>query len=92
MVGKRVCLVIMWPNPARRDKPWNYITLKFQRYTKHLLTRGNLYEHVEIIWGIQFQKGMRQKDDVLDELFQEQGFSLPVCELFDLQRLWPMSM
>jgi len=65
---------MMWPKPARRDKPWNYITLKFQRYTKHLLTTGNLCEHVEIIWGIQFQKRMRQKDDVLDELFQEQVF------------------
>ena len=47
MIGKGVCLVMLWPNPARRDKPWNYIALKFQRYTKHLLAMGNLYRHIE---------------------------------------------
>jgi len=72
IIGKGVCLVVLWPNPTGRDKPWNYIILKFQRYTKPLLTTGNLYGHVENVWGIPFQKGMGKKDGVLGELFQEQ--------------------
>ena len=57
----------MWPNAARRDKPWNYITSKFQRYTKHVLSMGNLYGHVENVWGILFPKGMERNDGVLGE-------------------------
>jgi hypothetical protein len=56
VVGKRVCLVMLWPNPARRDKPWNYIPLEFQRYTKLILATENLYGHVENAWGIPFPK------------------------------------
>jgi hypothetical protein len=67
VVGKGVCLVILWQNPARRDKPWNYIAPKFQRYTKHLLTTGNLYGHIENVWGILFPKGIEEKDGVLGE-------------------------
>jgi hypothetical protein len=69
VVGNRVCLVMMWPNPARRDKPWNYIALEFQRYTKHLMATGNLYDHVGNVWGIPFPKKVEQKYGVLDELF-----------------------
>lgn len=47
VLGKGVCLVMLWPIPARRDKPWNYIPLEFQRYTKLILATGNLYGHVE---------------------------------------------
>jgi len=71
VVGKKVCLVILWPNPARRDKPWNYIPLKFQRYTKLILATWNLYGHVENVWGIPFPKRMKQKYCFLNELFQE---------------------
>jgi hypothetical protein len=35
---------------------------------------GNLYGHVENVWGIPNQKRMGQKDDVLGQLFQEQVF------------------
>jgi hypothetical protein len=59
VVGKRVCLVMLWPNPARRDKPWNYIPLEFQRYTKLILTTGYLYEHVENVLGIPFPKRIK---------------------------------
>ena len=72
MVGKRVCLVMLWQNPPRRDKPWNYIPLKFQRYTKHNLATGYLYVHVENVWGIPFPKRMKWKDCFLSELFQKQ--------------------
>ena len=59
VVGKVICLVILWPNPARRDKPWNYIPPEFQRYTKLILATGNLYGHVENIWGIPFPKRIK---------------------------------
>ena len=59
VVGKRVCLVMLWPNPARRDKPWNYIPLEFQRYTKLIRSTGYLYGHVGNGWGIQFPKRMK---------------------------------
>jgi len=72
IVGKRVCLVILWQNPARRDKPWNYIPLKFQRYTKLNLATRYLYGHVENVWGIPFPKRIEWKDWFLSELFQEQ--------------------
>jgi hypothetical protein len=71
VVGKGVCLVMLWPNPARRDKPWNYTPLKFQRYTKHILATCNLYGHVGNDWGISFPKRIKQKDHFLGELFQE---------------------
>jgi hypothetical protein len=61
---------MLCPNAARRDKPWNYITSKFQRYTKHILSMGNLYGHVGNVWGIPFPKGMEEKDGVLSELFK----------------------
>lgn len=72
VVGKRVCLVMLWPNPAKRDKPWNYIPLEFQRYTKHVLATGNLYEHVENVWDIPFPKRIESKYCFLGELFREQ--------------------
>jgi hypothetical protein len=72
MVGKGVCLVMLWPNPAKRDKPWNYIPLEFQRYTKLILATGNLYWHVENVWGIPFPKRIKWKDCFLGEIFQEQ--------------------
>jgi hypothetical protein len=74
IVGKWICLVVLWPNPLRRDKPWNYIALEFQRYTKHLLITGNLYRQIENVWGIPFPKGMEQKDGVLGELFRKLVF------------------
>jgi hypothetical protein len=61
VVGKGVCLVMLWPNPARRDKPWNYIPLEFQRYTKLILSTENLYGHVENAWGIPFPKKKKVK-------------------------------
>jgi hypothetical protein len=65
----------------------NHGTISHSNF-KHLFTTGNLHEHVEIIWGIQSQKNLRQKDDVLDKLFQEQVFhSLSGCELCDFQSL-----
>jgi hypothetical protein len=71
VVGKRVCLVMLWQNPARRDKPWNYIPTEFQRYTKLILATGNLYGHVENVWGIPFSKRKKEKYHLLSELFQE---------------------
>jgi hypothetical protein len=65
-------LVMLWPNPARRDKPWNYIALEIQRYTKHLLATGNLYEHVDVIEGIPNPKRMEGKGGVLGRIFKEQ--------------------
>jgi hypothetical protein len=62
---------MLWPNPARRDKPWNYIALEFQRYTKLLLTTGNLYEHVGNVFGILFPKRIESKYGVLGELFRK---------------------
>lgn len=58
VVGKWVCLVMLWQKPARRDKQWNYIPLEFQRYTKLNLDTGYLYGHVENVWGIPFPKRM----------------------------------
>jgi hypothetical protein len=78
MVGKGVCLVMLWQNPARRDKPWNYIPLKFQRYTKLNLATRYLYGHVENVWGIPFPKRMEWKYCFLSELFQEQVFWLQI--------------
>lgn len=69
MIGKGVCLVILWPHPSRCDKPWNYIALEIQRYTKHIFTMGNLYGRVENVWGIPFLKRMEQKYHFLDGLF-----------------------
>ena len=63
-------MVVLCPNPARRDKPWNYIALEIQRYTKHLLGTGKLYGHVGTVYGIPNAKRMEQKDDVLVELFK----------------------
>jgi hypothetical protein len=63
---------MMWPNRARRDKPWNYIALEIQRYTKHLPATGNLYGHMENVWGIPNPKRMKRKGGVLAELFKEQ--------------------
>jgi hypothetical protein len=71
VVGIGVCLVTLWPNPARRDKPWHYIALEFQRYTKHLLATGNLYRQVGIVWGIPFPKRMGRKYGFLGELFKK---------------------
>lgn len=71
VVGKRVCLVMLWQNPARRDKPWNYIPTEFQRYTKLIPATGKLYGHVENVWGIPFPKRIMQKDHFLGKLFQE---------------------
>jgi hypothetical protein len=62
---------MLWPNPARRDKPWNYIALEFQRYTKLLLTTGNLYGHVENVFGIPFPKRTEPKYGVLGDLFRK---------------------
>jgi hypothetical protein len=59
VIGKRVCLVMLWQNPARRDKPWNYTTLEFQRYTKLILATENLYGHVKNVWGILFPKTIK---------------------------------
>jgi hypothetical protein len=56
VVGKGVCLVVLWQNPARRDKPWSYIALDLKRYTKRVLDMGNLYGHVENVWDIPFPK------------------------------------
>jgi hypothetical protein len=63
VVGKVVCLVMLWPNPARRDKPWNYIPPEFQRYTKPILATGNQYGHVENVWDISFSK--KKKVEIL---------------------------
>jgi hypothetical protein len=63
---------MLWPNPAKRDKPWNYIPVEFQRYTKLIMATGNLYEHVENVWGIPFLKKNEQKYCFLGELFREQ--------------------
>ena len=60
-VGKRVCLVVLCKNPARRDKQWNYIALQFQRYTKHVPPIRDIYEHVDNVWGIPIPKRMVQK-------------------------------
>jgi hypothetical protein len=49
VVGKGVCLVMLYPDPARRDKPWHNVAPKIWRYTKHLLATGNLYGGVEDI-------------------------------------------
>lgn len=76
VVGKGVCLVMLWPNPARRDKPWNYIPLEFQRYTKLILATENLYGHVENAWGIPFPKKKKWKECFLGEIFQESVFWL----------------
>jgi hypothetical protein len=42
VVGKRVCLVMLWQNPTRRDKTWNYIPLKIsevhQTYPGHMIS------------------------------------------------------
>jgi hypothetical protein len=62
---------MLWQNPARRDKPWNYIPPEFQRYTKLILATGNLYGHVENVWGIPFPKRIKWKGRFLSELFQE---------------------
>jgi hypothetical protein len=35
--------------------------------TKHLLTTGNLYGHIENVWGIPFPKRIEKKDGVLGE-------------------------
>lgn len=78
MIGKEVCLVMLWPNPARRDKPWNYIPPEFQRYTKLVLATRYLYGHVENVWGIPFPKRIMQKYRSLGELFPEQGFWLQI--------------
>jgi hypothetical protein len=69
---------MLWPNPAKRDKPWNYIPPEFQRYTKLILATGNLYEHVDNVRGIPFPKRMEQKYCFLGELFKEQvsGYKL----------------
>lgn len=63
---------MLWPKPAKRDKPWKYIPLEFQRYTKLSLATGNLYEHVENTWGIPFPKRIEWKYCFLNELFREQ--------------------
>ena len=85
MVGKVFCLVMLWQNPARRDKPWNYMPPEFQRYTKLNLATGYLYGHVENVWGIPFPKRMEWKDCFLSELFQEQvsDYKLTTCWLID---------
>jgi hypothetical protein len=75
MVGKPDPKVMLWPNPARRDKPWNYIALEFQRYTKHILTTGNLYGHVEDVWGILSLKRAGQKDGFLGVVMAKNKFS-----------------
>ena len=62
---------MLWPNPARRDKPWNYIPPEFQRYTKLILATGNLYGHVENAWGIPFPKEIKWKEGFLGKIFQE---------------------
>lgn len=81
IVGKGVCLVMLWQNPARRDKPWNYIPLEFQRYTKLILATWYLYGHVENVWGIPFPKRIKGKDCFLSELFQKQvsDYNLTTC-------------
>jgi hypothetical protein len=71
VVGKRVCLVMLWQNPARRDKPWKLYPTEFQRYTKLIPATGKLYGHVENVWGIPFPKRKKEKDQFLGELFQE---------------------
>jgi hypothetical protein len=88
VVGKRVCLVMLWPNPARRDKPWNYIPLEFQRYTKLILATENLYGHVENAWGIPFPKKKKWKECFLGEIFQESVFWLEMTT-DSLQVHWP---
>ena len=62
----------MCPNPARRDKPWNYIALEFQRYIKHILATWNLYEQVGNFQDILFQKRTEWKYVVLSVLFKKQ--------------------
>ena len=71
VVGKRVYLVMLWLNPARRDKRWNYIALEFQRYTKHISEMENLYGRVDNVWGILIPKGMERKYRFLSELLKE---------------------
>ena len=78
VVGKWVCLVMLWQKPARRDKQWNYIPPEFQRYTKLNMDRWYLYGHVENVWGIPFPKRMERKYCFLSELFQEQCFWLQI--------------
>jgi len=50
---------MLWPNPARRDKPWNFGPPEFQRYTKLILATGNSYGHVEDVWAIPFPKRIK---------------------------------
>ena len=78
VVGKWVCLVMLWQKPARRDKQWNYIPPEFQRYTKLNMDTWYLYGHVENVWGIPFPKRMERKYCFLSELFQEQCFWLQI--------------
>lgn len=71
VVGKRVCLVVLWKNPARRDKQWNYIALQFQRYTKHVQPTRYIYQHVANVWGIPIPKRIVPKYYFLSELLKE---------------------
>jgi hypothetical protein len=71
VVGICGCLVMMQPNPARRDKGWHYIALEIQRYTKHVMATYNLYGHVDNTWGILNPKEMKDKYAFLVELFKE---------------------
>jgi hypothetical protein len=64
---------MLWKNPARRDKQWNYIALQFQRYTKHVPPIQNIYGHVDNVWGIPIPKRMVPKYRFLSELSKEKG-------------------
>lgn len=64
-------MVVLWKNPTRRDKQWNYIALQFQRYTKHVPPTRNIYEHVGNVWGIPIPKRMVSKYHFLSELLKE---------------------
>jgi hypothetical protein len=71
IIGICGCLVMMQPNPARRDKGWHYIALEIQRYTKHNMATKYLYGRVDDAWGILNPKRITEKYAFLVELFKE---------------------
>lgn len=70
-IGKVICLVMMWPIPTSRDKPWNPNPPEFQMCTKLILATGKLYGHVENAWSISSAKKEWGKYCIFRKFFQE---------------------